>query len=527
MIEVTGPAAASDPVSKRVARLVDDRVASRIAALDDSLWGPEASAEARQRLGWVRSPSDMAPLVAQLVDHRNELTSRGIRHVVLCGMGGSSLAPEVIAATAGAPLTILDSTHPDQVRSALHSNLSETVVVVSSKSGTTVETASAKKAFEAAFLDASLDPIDHIVVVTDPDSPLDREARAAEYVVYNADPEVGGRFSALTAFGLVPTTLAGVDTASLIADASLALEAMTVDDAANPAARLAAVISDPSSPYCFLHPGDDLLPGLGDWIEQLVAESTGKEGTGVLPVSFADSSELAASEAPSDAIVVWLSGGGASGANNHPRVSGSLGEQFVVWQWATAMAGYLLGTNPFDQPDVESAKAAMRNLLSDTPGAPAPSFTASGVSVSCDHLDVESGSGLAGVWQAVSDRAQGGYIALQVYANRLDSEPWRHLRSALSTRSKRPVTLGFGPRFLHSTGQFHKGGLPTGVFVQVEVPAERDLAIPDFTTGFAGLIDAQSAGDRQVLAQRGFPVVTLRVSSPEALQALVDSIGQK
>ena len=527
MIFVTGPTPASDTVSERVARLVDLRVASRIASRDDLVWGLEAASEAGQRLGWVDSPAAMESLVSELVDQRQKMIDRGIRRVVLCGMGGSSLAPEVIAAEASIPLTILDSTHPDQVRAALQGDLRETLVVVSSKSGTTVETASAKMAFEAAFRAASVDPHNHIVIVTDPGSPLDQESRAAGFLVYNANPNVGGRFSALTAFGLVPTTLAGVDTVRLISDAAFSVEAMAIDSAENPAVRLAAMMSDPSRPYCFLLPGDDTLPGLGDWIEQLVAESTGKEGTGILPVVLSDSSEVTSVGVPSDAIVVELTSTADQASGKYPGVAGSLGEQFVVWQWATAMAGYLLGINPFDQPDVESAKSATRNFLSETPEVPSPVFVESGVSVSSQHLDLDSSGSLAGIWQVVSDRARDGYIALQVYANRENSAPWRRVRRLIATQSQRPVTLGFGPRFLHSTGQFHKGGRPAGVFVQVEVTAAHDLDIPDFPYGFGTLIDAQSAGDRQVLARRGLPIVTLRVTGETALQALLDSIGQK
>jgi glucose-6-phosphate isomerase len=242
---------------------------------------------------------------------------------------------------------------------------------------------------------------------------------------------------------------------------------------------------------------------------------------------LADSSELASGGVPSDAIVVELTSTADLASGEFPSVAGSLGEQFVVWQWATAMAGYLLGTNPFDQPDVESAKSAARNLLSDTPEAPSPAFIESGVTVSSHHLELDSTDRLAGLWQKVSDRARHGYIALQVYANRENSAQWQRLRRILAARSQRPVTLGFGPRFLHSTGQFHKGGRPSGVFVQVEVTAGQDLEIPDFPFGFGTLIDAQSAGDRQVLAERGLPIVTLRVSDEAALQALLGSIGQK
>jgi glucose-6-phosphate isomerase len=190
------------------------------------------------------------------------------------------------------------------------------------------------------------------------------------------------------------------------------------------------------------------------------------------------------------------------------------------------MAGYLLHINPFDQPDVESAKAAAKSLLTERPDAAVPVFSVTGVSVSGLNLDVDNGRGLEGVWDAVVQRAHpDGYLALHVYADREAGVNWESLRRALVGRSARPVTLGFGPRFLHSTGQFHKGGTPSGVFIQVEVTSTRRLDIPGYPFDFSQLIDAQSAGDRQVLAARGLPVVTLRVDGERALDALFLSVG--
>ncbi|HEY8654910.1 MAG TPA: glucose-6-phosphate isomerase, partial [Dermatophilaceae bacterium] len=203
-----GPAA--DAVTRHVPQLVADRFASRLFAKDASLWGPAAEPESAVRLSWVTLGRTSQPLVGEVAALRDHLAGQGVDHVVLCGMGGSSLAPEVICATAGVPLTVLDSSNPDTVRAALAESLDHTVVVVSSKSGSTIETDSQRRAYEAAFTRAGIDPTQRIVIVTDPDSPLDKNARAAGYRVINADPDVGGRYSALTAFGLVPSGLAGV-----------------------------------------------------------------------------------------------------------------------------------------------------------------------------------------------------------------------------------------------------------------------------------------------------------------------------
>jgi glucose-6-phosphate isomerase len=515
-------------VADRIGQLVADNVPSRIHAQDDSVWGPEAAHEASIRLGWTHDPSPMAALIDQVVSLRGDMRARGIDHVVLCGMGGSSLAPEVIATRNGLPLTILDSTHPDQVHRALSKPLGNTAVVVASKSGTTVETATARAAFEQAFRDAGLNPTDHMVFVTDPGSPLDHEATAAGFTVFHADLNVGGRFSALTAFGLVPTTLAGADSQTLVGEAAGVVSTCGVDEATNPAVVLGAALAHPSKPFAVIVPDSSSLPGLGDWVEQLVAESTGKDQKGVLPVVVPDPNHPLVTDPPDDVLLIGVSETSTQVPGTHLTVTGSLGEQFVVWQWATAMAGFLLDINPFDQPDVESAKSATRSLLEQRPEPTESLFTETGIEVSGLHMDIDPSAGVAGVWQSVVDRAGAdGYIALHVYADRESGGPWEDLATALATASHRPVTLGFGPRFLHSTGQFHKGGTPSGTFVQIEVTPTQAVAIPGYPFGFAELIDAQSAGDRQVLASRGLPVVTLRVTDSSAVGLLAGWVGSR
>ena len=265
--------------------LVADRVASRLFAKDHTLWGEAAEAESAKRLSWTGLPRTSRHLVGEVAAMRDELAATGYDRVVLCGMGGSSLAPEVICATAGVPIVVLDSSDPDVVRGAL-TDLDRTVVVVSSKSGSTVETDSQRRAFAQAFTDAGIDPTTRMVIVTDPGSPLDGDARGAGFRVVNADPDVGGRYSALTAFGLVPSGLAGADIEALLDDAEAVADLLAADDDANPALRLAAAMAgtEPLRDKLVLVDDGTENVGFGAWAEQLIAESTGKDGTGILPV---------------------------------------------------------------------------------------------------------------------------------------------------------------------------------------------------------------------------------------------------
>ena len=507
--------------------LVTSLVASSLTAGDATLWGPDAEDEASRRLGWVEAVSVSRPLVPQIEALRRDLAARGVTRVVLAGMGGSSLAPEVIAQTAGVPLVILDSTSPGQVLAALDGDaesgdLTRTVLVVSSKSGSTVETDSAKRAFEAAFRDLGIDPVERIVVVTDPGSPLDESARADGYTVFNADPTVGGRYSALTAFGLVPAGLAGADIEELLDEAEASLLEVAIDSPDNPALVLAAAIAggEPRRDKLGLITDGTHIVGLPDWIEQLIAESTGKNGTGILPVVLLPVSPEVESQ-PDDLQLVRFVDEAKEFhlLERHPGeilVSGSLGAQFIVWEYATAIAGHMLGINPFDQPDVESAKEAARGLLDARPDPTAPAFTAEGVEVRVSDPELAASGTVAGVMDALWARIpDGGYVAVQAYVNRLELPQLAGLRELVAADSGRPATFGWGPRFLHSTGQYHKGGPANGVFLQILEQTDVDLEIPGRPFTFGELIQAQAAGDAAVLAAHGRPVVTLTLTDPQ------------
>ena len=523
-IHVSG--APKEAVERVVPTLVTDLVASGITSGDASLWGPAAEAEASKRLGWVEAVTVSRPLVAEIEALRADMLARGVDRFVLAGMGGSSLAPEVITQTSGVPLVILDSTAPGQVLAALDGDsetggLDRTALIVSSKSGSTVETDSARRTFEAAFRDLGIDPVERIVVVTDPGSPLDASARAAGYRVFNADPNVGGRYSALTAFGLVPSGLAGVDIGELLDEADATLLEVAIDSPENPALVLAAAIAgtSPRRDKMGLISDGTHIVGLPDWIEQLVAESTGKQGTGILPVVLLPVSPELDAGLPDVQIVRIVDDAVHPHLFERHRgevlISGSLGAQFIVWEYATAIAGRLLGIDPFDQPDVESAKIATRGLLEARPEPAPPAFTVDGVEVRVSDPELAASGTIGGVLDALWSRLPAdGYVAVQAYVDRLAIPQLAGLRELVAADSGRPTTFGWGPRFLHSTGQFHKGGPAVGVFLQITERTDVDLEIPGLPFTFGQLIEAQASGDASVLADHQRPVVTLTLTDP-------------
>jgi glucose-6-phosphate isomerase len=527
-VTVVASGAAAEAVDRVVPQLVSDSIASRITTLDATIWGPAAEEEAAKRLGWTEAVAVSSGLVDDIVALRDRLHAHGVRHIVLGGMGGSSLAPEVITRTYGVELTVLDSTDPAQVRAALDDRLAQTAVVISSKSGSTVETDSQKRVYEQAFREAGIDPVERIVIVTDPGSPLDQSARADGYRVFNADPNVGGRYSALTAFGLVPSGLAGVDIRQLLDEAEAVSLQLALDDAENPGLVLGAAIAGtrPLKDKLGIVPDGTHIVGFGDWVEQLIAESTGKDGKGLLPVVLDRRSPELELGLPDLQIVRLVANERETREvrEGEVEISGTLGAQLLVWEYATAVAGYLLGINPFDQPDVESAKVAARGLLDATPEPVAPDFTVDGIEVRTAGGLAIADQSLAGALRAVLDAVgPDGYLAVQAYLNRVGHPEFAELRDRLAAAVRRPVTFGWGPRFLHSTGQYHKGGPAVGVFLQIVGAGGDDLEIPGRPFTFGQLIQAQAAGDASVLAEHGRPVLTLTVSDPAAAFAAIRS----
>ncbi|MCX6496394.1 MAG: glucose-6-phosphate isomerase [Rhodoluna sp.] len=530
-ISVRAFGAANLAVQANINQLVSDKVASRIANKDFTLWGKDAEAESSIRLGWVNSAIDSQALVAEILSLRDDFKAKGVNRFVLCGMGGSSLAPEVITNKYGVELVVLDSTSPDQVRSVVAIDIQRTAIIVSSKSGSTVETDSQKRIFEDAFTKAGIEKTERIVIVTDPGSPMEAAAKADGYKVFNADPTVGGRYSALTAFGLVPSGLAGVNIQELLEQASQAALALAEDSLDNPGLILGAALARSANGSGYkdklgLLADQSSLPGFGDWIEQLVAESTGKHSKGVLPVvlqaksyeTFADLNDMLLVDISADKNVDLAEG---------VSVSAPLGAQFMLWEYATVVASRLLGINPFDQPDVESAKIAARGMLEKRAEATKSEHTFDSIEVSALGLDLTGVTGVAtALVKLLSELASDGYVSVHAYMDRTAPVNAEALRDGLASVSDRPTTFGWAPRFLHSTGQYHKGGPRQGVFLQLVAKSSEDVAVPgrDFT--FGELIASQAAGDAKVLADLGRPVLTLTLNNPvEGFNTVLAAIG--
>ncbi len=510
-----------------VKQILADGVPARLVAKDPTLWGPAAEAEASIRLGWLDLHETSRPLVERLTALRAELVAEGLDHVVLAGMGGSSLAPEVITRTLGVALTVLDTTDPHQVRSAIADRLDRTVVVVSSKSGGTVETDSHRRAYHQAFLDSGLTEEEagrRFVVVTDPGSPLEATARefGARAIVL-ADPKVGGRYSALTAFGLVPSALTGVDVGELLDQAA---ELAATLDGDGPALTLGTVLGTAAlegrDKLVLAEDGSGIV-GLGDWAEQLIAESTGKDGKGILPVVV----ESPTAHGITGDDVLFATVGGSVRAGSGPdygagptpdlSVNGPLGAHFLAWEYATAIAGRILGINPYDQPNVAESKDNTGRILESGLPEMAPAFTDGAVEVYGDAGLLGGASDIADALTALLESVdERGYVAVLAYLDRFGDSGTAKLRSLLAERTDRPVTFGWGPRFLHSTGQYHKGGPLVGSFLQITGAVTDDLPVPGRPYTFGGLQAAQAAGDVQALGGRGRPVLRLHLTDRAA-----------
>lgn len=487
-VRVTIAEAVRERASLNLDRLTQEHFFSRLFVQDETLWQTKDRAEARIRMGWVDAPETGEFCITAAETARDMLLRQGVERFVLCGMGGSSLGPEMLAREAGVALAVLDSTDPRAVRAALEYPR-ETAVIVSSKSGTTVETRSHLAAFERAFADAGISPADRIIVVTDPGSDLANYANHNGYRLILADPNVGGRFSVLTAYGLVPAVLAGVNARVLLSDAHDVKAQLTSDTATNPAALVAAAAVELKSALLFGAVQNRC--GFIDWIEQLVAESTGKDGVGVLPVTLPPGMSVQQSKSID--------------------VVGPLGARILTWEVATAAMGWLLDVNPFDQPDVERSKAAARGLLSESVFDP-------------DNWGrIDSAKEVS---QQLTDRvSDASYIAIQVFGVS-DTHSALRLQAHLMVRFGLPVTFGTGPRFLHSTGQLHKGGPRNGLFLQISPPDtfREDVQIPGQRFSFGELLLAQAQGDAEVLAETGQSVICTTASTSELLDAFTSQV---
>ena len=504
------PEALRAALAARLDALDRDDVPRRIWQRDHTVWAPEPI-EVADRLGWLTVHAGMREEIPRLRAFAREVAAEGISTVVLAGMGGSSLAAEVFGAVAaggsGSPrLVVLDTTHPEELR-GLEAELDggRALVVVASKSGTTLETRA-----HLAWLWERLGDPSRFVAITDPGTPLARvaEERGFRRAFLNP-PDIGGRYSALSYFGLVPAALVGADLEGIL-DGAAAMAAACgpeVRAADNPGVRLGALLGEAAllgRDKLTLALPDRVAP-LGAWLEQLVAESTGKRGRGILPVEGAplgppavygdDPLFVALGEAAASPILAWLERAG------HPveRIEGEvhLGAEMFRWELATAVAGAVLGVNPFDQPDVQAAKDRTARVLAGE-GDPAP----------------EPGD----LGEVLAGAAPPAYVAIQAFLPRTPEVRRRlqAVRLRLRDRLRVAVTVGFGPRYLHSTGQLHKGGPPTGRFVQVVEEPGEDVGIPGEPYTFRDLLLAQAAGDLAALRERGRPVARTSLEGLEA-----------
>ena len=511
-------------VEAALEQAIGQEVVRRIWERDHTLWKPHPR-EITDRLGWLDIVEKMRERTALLSELAAELWNDGYRDVLLLGMGGSSLAPEVYRETFGTrdgfpDLAVLDSTDPLVVSSfAERLRPDSTLFIVATKSGKTVETLSFYRFFYEWARHSLPQVHRHFVAITDPLTALEKLAWEHKFRLFCNDPHIGGRYSALSYFGLVPAAMIGVDLDELLGRAT-AMADLCRAESDNPAVKLGIALGTLAAA------GRDkltFLPGvgsLGNWIEQLIAESTGKEGKGILPVI---------GEPPgqpdvygTDRAFVYLhrdlDGSGATTmaalrAAGHPvieirtRDEYDLGGQFFLWEMATAIAGYVLGVNPFDQPNVEATKKQTRKMLQEwqtTGKLPAAEMSPPDADALSDFL------------RQAND---GDYIALQVYAPPTPETDiaLTALRVRLRDRYRLATTVGYGPRFLHSTGQLHKGGPNSGLFVQLIADYDHPLTIPGEELGFGVLKKAQALGDRRALLDAGRRVITFRLGREVAL----------
>ncbi len=499
-IESQLPAGLQTPVDERLRAAADEQVVRRLWDRDGTLWAPEGTAELTDRLGWLDIAERLSAEADDLRAFAAEVRDAGITDAVLLGMGGSSLGPEVFRRSFGdgrVRLHVLDSTHPDEIRAVRDAlDLGTTLFIVSSKSGGTIETMSQFKYFHSLQGDGS-----HYVAVTDPGTSLAKlGAEHGFRRVFENDPDIGGRYSVLSYFGLVPAAIAGYDVGAVLRTAVEAMEACRREQD-NPGLELGAALGELAlrgrDKLTFIV--DDPLESFGLWAEQLVAESTGKQGRGILPI--ADEPLVPAAEYGHDRVFVHVSTGdvevtgqvGQLSAAGHPVFTidadgpADLGRVFFLSEFATAVAGWALGINPFDQPNVQEAKDNTKRVLDE--GSP----------------ELEAGD-LDALLGALAPPRYLAIMAYLPYSSAVENGAAR-LRERAVRRHHVATTFGYGPRFLHSTGQFHKGGPSVGAFVQIVDEPQEDLEVPGEAYTFGTLIRAQADGDLQTLRSHGLDAV--------------------
>jgi len=525
-----------------------DKLIRRIWDRDATVWKPEAR-EISNRLGWLSSPRSAEDEVPALEAFAASLRCEGPTRAVVLGMGGSSLAPEVFArlfrtGDDALELEVLDTTEPGTVAAAAaRLDIDKTLFLVSSKSGTTAELIS----LFSYFYDRARRELGdaraggRFIAVTDPGTPLEALAKSLRFRgTFPGRPDIGGRFSALSVFGLLPAALKGIDLRRLLRSSRAVADACRVETPdENPGARLGAILGTAAAlgidKLTFIIP--PRLRPLAGWLEQLIAESTGKEGRGIVPVieDVPGSPETYGKDRLFVELTLAGETGGGEGVGalidaGAPLVRlaledpYSLGGHFFLWEFATAVAAHFLKINPFDQPDVESTKKKTREILAGrrrpgtaVPGGPA--IAADGLRIFAPGRSKSAGEALA---QFLGGSREGDYIAILAFLPPAEGIEKRLAGLAESLRLKRnlPVTVGFGPRYLHSTGQLHKGDGNKGLFLMLaeadmpEVPIPAVPGIERLAAAFADLFAAQGWGDVMALADKGRRVLRVEIESP-------------
>ncbi|MCB2411648.1 glucose-6-phosphate isomerase [Demequina sp. TTPB684] len=525
-LAVTVAGDAAEAASVLTETMVADKVASRIALADPTLWGPLVEESAATHLGWVAAPYTSRSLVSELEDLYSDVRGEGLTRVVLVGVGGSAVSAGAICATYGVPLTVVDSTEPTQLRSVLEHDLESTLVVACSAPEGTVEAEFLLSLFEEALEESGLDPRRHLVAVADQHSALHRHATDVGYrAVFTSEPTIGDRFSALSAATLVPVALAGVPVSELLDEAEAVADSLAEDHAANPAIVLGAAMGGAHRRYMVLSDHDSGLVGFADWVEQLIASSTGKDGVGIVPVVAEADAADTTFDGTLDTRFVPLDFEGEP-EGHAIWVAGTLGGQILLWEYATAIAGRLLGINPFDAPRVESATQAAIALL-DAPARPDPFDFVDG------SVGVTGSPGLLDGVQSLDDAVAaitaavpaGGYLALVAFLNSDEFSDVPGVRARLSRKVGIPVTFGWGPRYQHCVGQVHKGGPAAGAFIQMTGSLGEDMEIPGRPFTFGQVMHAQAVGDANVLINHNRPLLRLTVSSPSDVARVISVLG--
>ena len=508
-----GPLA--DQLNSAIRDAEQESVVERLWRKDASLWKTDEGSKKQigNSLGWLTVADEMIGVAGELIEFAGMVRARGFRHVMVCGMGGSSLCPEVLARTFGPQsgfpeLLVLDSTDPDVIaRLRDQIDVEHCLFIIASKSGTTTEPTVFYKYWYDEVGKRRENPGENFVVITDPRSPLvDTAAELGFQRTFLNQSDIGGRYSALSYFGMVPAALMGIDIRKFLERAKETNDALKlgtiIGECANAGRdKLTLLI-------------DQQIETLGLWIEQLIAESTGKEGKGILPVSGEPLGEP--SVYGDDRVFVSISIGETSAstqvslralaAAGHPVIQRELrdvydlGAEFFIWEFATACAGWRLGINPFDQPNVQEAKDATRELLSE--------FSKSGNLPDDQKLADDDA-----IRAQLKSIAPGDYVAFLNYIEELPEidHKLQEIRTAVRDRTKCATTIGYGPRFLHSTGQLHKGGPNTGVFFQIEATDKTDFPVPGEPYSFSILKQAQALGDFRALVSRDRRVLRINL----------------